>query len=313
MAKDEHKQKFSSLSGMVVFILVAALLWIVIKLSDTHTVTVPFAIHYVDIPASRLIADNDQEVKATVTTTGFKLLNYYFTNKKNRKIDISLKELKCKKIDDKVYSYSSRYIIDKIGDYLSSNTNDIQLTDDTQYFNMSRLASKKVKVVPETNFSFEQQYNYYGEPMATPGFVTIYGSVEDINNTKEVKTEVITRKNVNQNVVTKVKIDLDEKLRADIDEVEVSINVEKYTESEVVVPVEIPGDIKMHLFPEKVHIKYVVAMKDYAIINSMSFKATVDTMEMFFNDALPVDLVLFPNNTQIISIEPKEVDYIIIR
>lgn len=313
MAKDEHKHRFSSLSGMFFFILVAALLWLIIKLSDTYTVTVPFAIRYIDIPASQLISDNNQEVNATVKTTGFKLLNYYFKNKKKRRIDISLKEVKYIKKDGNVYSYSSRYIIDQIGDYMSSNTNDIQLTDDTKYFNMSRLASKKVKIVPETNLSFDKQYNYYGEPISTPDSVTIYGSADDIDKTNEIKTETITRKNVNQNIVAKAKIDLDKKLRADIDEVEVSINVEKYTESEIVVPIIIPDSIKMHLFPEKVHIRYIVAMKDYAIINSLSFKAIVDTTDIFFKNVLPVELVLSPNNTQIISINPKEVDYIIIK
>ena len=313
MAKDEHKQRVRSLSGMVIFMLVSALLWLIIKLSDTYTVTVPFAIHYVDIPASKLITDNDQEVSATVTTSGFKLLNYYFKNKKNRKIDISLKEVKYKTTENNMYAYSSRFIIDKIGEFLSSNTTDIQLTDDLQYFNLSRLASKKVKIVPETSFSFEKQYNYYGEPMSTPDSITIYGAVEDVNKTTEIRTKTITKKNVNQNVVAKAKIDLDEKLKADVDEVEVSVNVEKYTESEVVVPITIPGNIKMHLFPEKVSIRYIVAMKDYAIINSMSFKAIADTTDMFFNDALPVELVLFPNNTQIIGIDPKEVEYIIVK
>ena len=82
MAKVEQSQGFRRFSGMIFFILVAATLWLIIKLSDTYTVTVPFAINYVDIPASMLIEDSDQEVNATVTTSGFKLLNYYFKNKK---------------------------------------------------------------------------------------------------------------------------------------------------------------------------------------------------------------------------------------
>ena len=78
---------------MLVFMLVAALLWLIIKLSDTYTVTVPFAIHYVDIPASQIVSDNDQEVSATVTTSGFKLLNYYFRKKEQRKIERTMSSL----------------------------------------------------------------------------------------------------------------------------------------------------------------------------------------------------------------------------
>ena len=313
MAKEEHNHSIRSFSGMIIFILIAALLWLIIKLSDTYTVTVPFAIHYVDVPASQLIQVNNQEVNATVTTTGFKLLNYYFKPPKNRKIDISLRDAKYKKVDDNTYSYSSRIIIDIIGEFLSSNTNDIILTDDVQYFNMSRLASKKVKVVPETNFLFEKQYNYYGEPTSTPDSITIYGSVEDVNKTKEVRTKMITMKNVNQNVETTAEIDLDANLTADIHEVQVAVNVEKYTESEVIVPIEIPSNLNMHLYPGKATVRYIVAMKDFAIINQLSFKAIVDTNNMLFSDLLPVELVLYPNITQIIDIDPKEVEYIIVQ
>jgi len=170
-----------------------------------------------------------------------------------------------------------------------------------------------VKIVPETSLLFERQFNYYGEPTSTPDSIIIYGTVDDVNRTKFIKTETVTRKNVNQNIVAKAKIDLDEKLKTDITEVEVSVNVEKYTESEVVIPITIPGNVKMHLYPDKVSVRYIVAMKDYPIINSMSFKAIVDTTDIFFNDMLPVELVLSPNNTQIIGIDPKEVEYIIVK
>ncbi len=295
------------------FIMVAALLWLIIKLSDTYTVTVPFAIHYVDIPASQLVQDNDEEVRVTVTTTGFKLLNYYFRSKKHRKINISLKDTKYKAHEHDVYSYNSKLVAEKIGEYMASNAGDISISDDVQYFTMSRLASKKVRVIPETNLIFDQQYNYYGDPSATPDSITIYGSVDDVSGTDEIKTKVISRKNVNKSIVTKAKIDINDKLKTDVNEVEVSVNVEKYTESEVVVPITIPADLQMHLYPNKVTVRYIVAMKDYAIINNLSFKAVVDTNNMFFNDVLPVKMELRPNNIQIISLNPKEVEYIIVQ
>ena len=44
MAKETQRQGVRGLSGVIIFTLVAALLWLIIKLSDTYTVTVPFAI-----------------------------------------------------------------------------------------------------------------------------------------------------------------------------------------------------------------------------------------------------------------------------
>ena len=313
MAKVGQSQGLRRFSGMMTFILVSTLLWLIIKLSDTYTVTVPFAVHYVDIPASQLISDNGQEVSASVKTSGFKLLNYYLRNKGNRKINVSLKDIRYQKSDVNTYSFSSRYIVEKIGEFLATDASDIMLNDDIHYFTMSRLASKKVKIVPRTSIVFEKQYNYYGEPVSTPDSIVIYGAVDDVNNTKEVYTDLITKKNVNQSIETKAKINLDNKLHADINEVEVAINVEKYTEAEVVVPITIPENVNMHLYPNKAAVRYIVAMKDYAIINSLSFKAIADTTNLYINDVLPVELVLYPNNTQIIGIDPKEVEYIIVQ
>ena len=313
MAKVGQSQGLRRFSGMMTFILISTLLWLIIKLSDTYTVTVPFAVHYVDIPASQLISDNDQEVSASVKTSGFKLLNYYLRNKGNRKIDVSLKDIRYQKSDVSTYSFSSRYIVEKISEFLATDASDIILNDDIHYFTMSRLASKKVKIVPKTSIAFEKQYNYYGEPVSTPDSIIIYGAVDDVNNTKEIYTNVITKKNVNQSIETKAKINLDDKLYADINEVEVAINVEKYTEAEVVVPITIPDNVNMHLYPNKAAVRYIVAMKDYAIINNLSFKAIADTTNLYINDVLPVELVLYPNNTQIIGIDPKEVEYIIVQ
>lgn len=314
MAKDEHNQGFRSLSSMLVFIIIAALLWLIIKLSDTYTVTLPFAIHYVEIPADQLITEENIEIEATVTATGFKLLNYYFVPRHNRKIDISLKETKYKPTDQNdTYSYSSRYVEEEIAKFITASSTDIQLKDDMQYFQMSKLVSKRVKITPEANLSFEKQFNYYGKPIADPDSITIYGSLENISKITEIKTKTLNLKNVNHNIAEKVKLDFGEGYYADFDEVDIKINVEKYTEAEISIPITIPDSLNLHLFPNKVSIRYIVAMKDYAIINSMSFKAIVDVKHLYINEVLPVNLVLYPNNTQIIGIDPKEVEYIVVQ
>ena len=313
MVKGEQIQGIRKFSGMLIFILIAALLWLIIKLSNFYTVSVPFAIHYVDVPADQMIKNEEPELMATVTTSGFKLLNYYFIRKVNRKIDISLKEVKYKKSDTETYYYNSRYIVEKISDFLSTNPSEIHLNEDTHYFTMSRLASKRVKIEPEMNLVFEKQYNLYGKPISVPDSITIYGSFENISKISEIRTKVITKKNVNKNIETEVKLELGEGYYSDIDEVKIYINIEKYTEAEMEVPITTPDNVKLHLYPNKAKIRYIVAMKDYAIINNLSFKALVDTSDLYISDVLPVDLILYPNNTQIIGIEPREVEYIIVQ
>lgn len=298
---------------MIICIIIAALLWIIIKLTVEYTVTEPFAIRFTDIPADQIIQNENYRVEATMTTTGFKLMNYYLKAPKNREIQLSLKDINYKKINFETYSYSKRYLEESIAEFINATSNEVQVADELQYFVMSKLASKKVKIIPQTSFDFERQYNYYGEPIAIPDSATVFGTSKDIQDIQYIQTEVVSRKNVIQNIDTKAKLALKENIQCDVNEVEIVVNVEKYTEAEVEVPITIPDDTQLHLFPNKVKIRYIVAIKDYPIINDISFKVAIDSESIFLNETLPVKLLLYPNNTQIISINPEQVEYIVVQ
>lgn len=313
MAEGSGNQKFKSITGMIICIIIAALLWIIIKLTVEYTVTEPFAIRFTDIPADQIIQNENYRVEATMTTTGFKLMNYYLKAPKNREIELSLKDINYKKTNFETYSYSKRYLEESIAAFINTTSNEVQVADELQYFVMSKLASKKVKIIPQTSFDFERQYNYYGEPIAIPDSATIFGASKDIQDIQYLQTEVVNKKNVNQNIETNAKLALKDNIQCDINEVEIVVNVEKYTEAEVEVPITIPDDTQLHLFPNKVKIRYIVAIKDYPIINDISFKVTIDPDGIFLNETLPVKLLLYPNNTQIISINPEEVEYIVVQ
>ncbi|MGN0032332.1 MAG: hypothetical protein ACI358_00880 [Candidatus Limimorpha sp.] len=312
MAKEDNNRGLRKFSGMSIFILIAATLWLMIKLSDTYSINVPFAINYINVPADQILEDDNYTVEATLKCTGFKLLNYYFVRKSHRSVDISLQSIKFRK-ENQYYSYNSSYIEEEIALFMNISNNDVNVKDDALYFKMNRLASKKVKVSPDINIIFERQYNFYGDIVIQPDSIIIFGAENDIATTDEVHTERIEFRNVKKSIETSSKLALKEYLSSDTKEVIVKINVEKYTEAEITIPISVPDNIKLHLFPDKVHAKYIVAMKDYEKINSLSFKAEIDTNELYFNDMLPVNLVLSPNNTQVIDLEPSEVEYVIIQ
>lgn len=313
MAEGSGNQNFKSITGMIICIIIAALLWIIIKLTVEYTVTEPFAIRFTDIPADQIIQNENYRVEATMTTTGFKLMNYYLKAPKKREIQLSLKDINYKKINFETYSYSKRYLEESIAEFINATSNEVQVADELQYFVMSKLASKKVKIIPQTSFDFERQYNYYGEPIAIPDSATVFGTSKDIQDIQYIQTEVVSRKNVIQNIDTKAKLALKENIQCDVNEVEIVVNVEKYTEAEVEVPITIPDETQLHLFPNKVKIRYIVAIKDYPIINDISFKVAIDSESIFLNETLPVKLLLYPNNTQIISINPEQVEYIVVQ
>ena len=179
--------------------------------------------------------------------------------------------------------------------------------------NMEQLDSVRVKVIPNVDLTYEKQYNRLGKIQLTPDSVTIFGPKNKISSIDNIHTEKLTLRNVNQNIDTDLPLKFDDMLNADYKDVNVKIFVEKYTEAVANVPITNNSKEKLRLFPDKVKIKYIVSLTDYNIIKENSFKVNIDTADIKAdNNFLPIYLTDYPNNTRIINIEPKEVEYIII-
>ena len=91
--KNKKSQTFQQFSSMMMFVIIAALFWLLIKLSSNYTVTEPLTINIKDTPANLVLTNGTQKIKVTLSSSGFELLNYYFKPSPRRKVDISLEEV----------------------------------------------------------------------------------------------------------------------------------------------------------------------------------------------------------------------------
>ena len=313
VSNKKESNSLQQFSNFLLFVTIAALLWLIIKLSASYTVTEPLTMNFKDAPANLIVTNETQEIKITLSSRGFDLLNYYLKPSSRRKVDISLEEVPLHKDSESTYSFGSSYAKDKIAEFLAIEPGKISFDENRILLNMEQLDSVTVKVVADVNLSYEKQYNRHGKIEITPDHVTIYGPKNKIASIENVYTENLSLKNVNSNIDVNVPLILDEMTNADIDEVNIKINVEKYTEAVTNVKVNHNYDKQLRLFPDKVKIKYIVYLSDYNIINENSFKVNIDTADISTeNSFLPIYLADYPNNTKILSIEPKEVEYIII-
>lgn len=311
MAKDKtnggHK-----ISEILFFILLSALLWLIIKLSATYTVVVPFDVHFTDVPADYIIDKDDYKVEVAMTTTGFKLLNYYLKTQKKRKINISLKNNQYIYKGDNVFSLGKSQIEDAVSSFMQIHKNEVSMEDNEIIFVMNELAFKKVKVIPDIQVQYEKQFSNYGLTKTSPDSITIFGPQDILDGINHVYTQFKFIKNVNKDIQISIPVSLDPRLHSNIDNVNVFIDVENFTETETEVPISLPANCYLRLFPDKIKVKYVVALKDYSNINSMSFHAEIDTISLKQKeDLLPVQLTIYPNNIQNISFYPSKVEYII--
>lgn len=312
-SKKQDSETLQQFSSILFFVTIAALLWLIIKLSTIYTVTESLTINIKEAPTNFVITDDSQTLKVTLSTNGFKLLHYYFKPASRRKVDISLEEVPLHKESESTYSFSTSYAKEKVANYLTMEPSEVSFDENRIIVNMEQLDSVKVKVVSNMDLTYEKQYNRHGKIQITPDSVTIYGPKNKIETIDNIYTEYISLKNINSDININIPLLLDNMINADNKEVNVRINVEKYTEAVANVKIINDSDKKLRLFPDKVNIKYIVYLSDYNIINENSFKLKIDADDINAdNNFLPVYLVDYPNNTRIVSIEPKEVEYIII-
>lgn len=311
--KKQEQQTLHQFSSILFFVTIAALFWLLIKLSANYTVTESLAINITDAPADLVVIDGNQELKVTLSTSGFELLNYYFKPTSRRKVDISLEEVPLHKDSESTYSFSISYAKEKVANFLTIEPSEVSFDENRISIRMEQLDSKRVKVQPDLDLSYEKQYNRHGRIQIRPDSVTIYGPQTKLKEIDNIYTENICLKNVNSNIDINAPLITEEMINVDNKEVNIKINVEKYTEAIANVKIENNSNKKLRLFPDKVKIKYIVSLTDYNIIKDNYFTVSIDTADILpENNFLPIYLTDYPSNTRITSIEPKAVEYIII-
>ena len=121
--------------------------------------------------------------------------------------------------------------------------------------------------------------------------------------------------NVSESFSATVPLDLHNgQLRSNETEVVAKVAVEKYTETDVKVPINSPDTHQMRFFPEAMTVKCLVALKDYPSISTEDFRVEVDTAQLHaMMPLLDVSLKSWPQYVQVLSTSPDKVEYLIVQ
>ena len=245
-------------------------------------------------------------------------LQELFDKKDIIKIDYSLLKNKENTNKTNIQFNSSQLlkIIDKQFDYKHEITTlspeNISLSFEKTYF-------KVVPIKLNTQLQFEDQFMLYDTIKLTPNKVCISGTEKMLKNIDHLTTEPIILNNLNANQSIFISLANPEKeydLKLFVDKIKVNIAVEKFTESSIEVPVIISnGNNKLKLFPDKVKITYMVALKDFKKINKDLFDVEVNGSigKSDENNKLKVELVKSPGFIKVTKIYPDNVEYIIFK
>ena len=307
----KDKSKFLT---FLVFLLISAALWFLIKLTKDYTTQTEFTVVYTEVPASKWISTPEQQVKLSFVADGFATLRHNLVRPQRRVVTVSLNEVPYRLEGGNTYSYSTQYVAERVADWLGVPSGNVTVNDDKQFFNMEELQSKEVPVEVPIDVKTQRQYYVYGDPQVEPALVTVYGPKNVLDTLKSVRTAVFSAANASDRLTQTLSIDYyGGMVRSEQATVEVTVEVEQYTETDIEVPVKVTDTVNCRFFPETMKVKCLVPIRDFANVNAASFLVLADTAQLHrLEPLLDIRFTKVPEHVQVMKTEPDQVEYLII-
>lgn len=308
------------LNVFVLCLILSFALWVSITYSKEYVYNESFPISFVDSSNKVKFFTKDSVITLEIRTNGFTYIanRLYSSNKK--KIIIDVNELNLDLSKGKVSISANRLkplIIRELG-YEVFNT---KLNFENIVLNWKNVYSKRVPIVNKAKFRFVKPFNQYSKEELLTKYALIEGDKKDLAKIDTLYTKPITFENINKDVILYVPVEvsnLSNGLVCKTTTIPIKIDVEKYTENVISVPVSVVGydnyrNIK--LLPQEVKLRYRVAMKDYKNVYTKDFKAYVvcSEREIEKNSKLKIFLSSVPSYVNVVNIIPDRVDYILFK
>ncbi len=300
----------------IICLILAASFWFLIKLSDVYPVSYNLKVKYTDVPKGRLITSMaDSSITIHFKSDGYNLLDLLLHGQLDS-LDIDLKQCDMRWVSGNEYAVKTSSLREIVAQNLGINDHDLEFSKPSLFFHMEKLHQVKKKVVPQLDLSFNSQFRLYAYKVK-PVRVRVYGPKNILDTLKDVTTTKIHLEDLDSDrkVTAGIANPYPKMLRFYPKQVEVYLNVEKYTERSLQVPVDV-SDIKppIRTFPMNVTVNFNVFIRDYEKISPTAFRVVPDVKNINLREVktLRLQVVSAPKNVSNVRLVPPQVEFIIV-
>lgn len=307
----------------IVCVIFSALFWLFTKLSKESQADFQRHITFEAVPDDHVgVAQSDSLIQYTLQTIGTRLIHARFLSNRDT-LRFPVDELPLIRRNGKrVYYVTQSQLTARLTEELEDWANVVDVKPDTVFFEPAPALTKKLPVELEAEISFAQRFDQYGTIELDPDSVVVTGPKGVMDTTTVIQTRFWDAGNLSK--TTRETIPLQPpgdspSFTLEHQEVSVKVPVEEYTESAITLPitVECPDQQQttaLRLFPNHVNVGFLVALRDYQIVDEQMFLATVACpQEIPENQGrLTVELETYPAFVDILYVRPQQVDYLIL-
>jgi hypothetical protein len=315
----EQRRKINVFIACLFF---SAVFWLVIKLSQPGTGAFTQPVAVIEVPQGYFMASKSHSfIRYSVITTGARMLTSRFIMPTDTFYVRAAGLPSMMRNGSLVHYLTSSSISFRVSTRLRPDIDLMNVWPDTIFFNLVPAMEKRVRVQLRANVGFERRFNQYGPLTVEPDSVIIRGPIELIDTLSFIHTRRLNVENLDQTREFEVELRRpDGLLNAQLshERVRVTVPVEEFTEATINVPLRIrcPENIRsdLVLFPPRVNITYLIALRDYGRADSSDFSAHVNCPAI---DPLPsrleVNVDMLPPYAVFQNVRPSSVEYLIVK
>jgi YbbR domain-containing protein len=300
----------------VVCILIASTLWFLNALSKPYSTTISYPVKFVNAPKNQFIANTPvDKLELKVDAYGFTLLRH--------KLSLSLSPIifsisnitSTADANNGVYNISSNQLNRFVSSQISNEITVREINPEIITLVLDSLKTKEIAVAPNIDLQFKPQFKLKKSVRIQPETAKITGPAAIVDTLSGIYTEKKVFENIDSDFKQVLKLVVADKITIQPELVEVSIEVEKFTEKELNVPITIqnkPENIIVKLFPSEVKVNFLVGLSEFESITPASFVFGVDYESLNSNsNSANITLSRVPENIEMLRFTPNTVEFLI--
>lgn len=293
---------------LVTIILFSLILWGSVSLNGEYVATVKIPVVFTNVPEGYVVGESTvNEIQLNVKGAGWDILSLIFSRDNEFVIPVG-----------RVYGKHEAAVKNALNrnSKITASLNVIDIYPDKIEFNVERIATKKVKLLPDVALDYKDGFGLVSDIKVEPESLLVSGPESQIRQLQFIKARPLAFENLEHKVSKNLIIDKPEKLDFSTENVKIEFDVQKIVEKTFEnIAVEhkgVPSGRELVIIPSKISIVLRGGINILGKLSSSEIKAVIN-----FDDALKdnsgsiVPVISVPANTTIVDVKPKKLDYII--
>ena len=281
------------------------------QFSKQYSEVIEIPVEYVNVPPDKLLLNNPESLQLRVEENGFTVA-WFSLFAPTITIDLAQAH-----VDDGNLVYDLIENRAQLQSQLELDMDDNQFLKEVLTVNFEQKQEKKLPVIFRSNIEYAAGYSAVSDLQFTPDSIMVSGPDNVLDTLSRLLTEPLSLAKVKNDREGAVYLDTTALPNVTFykNKVEYSLDVEKFTEGKVQVPIEImnvPRGLNVVIFPKEVVLFYQVNLKEFNKVTASDFRVMVDFNEVRGEqDFLIPQVIKKPDFTSNLRLNEKRIQFII--